>query len=226
MTSPAVSVVIPVRDGERYLGEAIRSVLAQTTPPGELIVVDDGSQDASAEIAASFAPVQLITGPPRGAPAARNAGVRRARGDLVAFLDADDVWAPDKLTLQLAALSAPETPDLVFGHVDEFLSPELTAEELAALPAPRGVVAGRVVITLLVRRAALERAGAFAEDLPAADFLDWLARSRALGQTETMLEAVVARRRIHRHNTQWASRPADVTRALRMALARRVGDGG
>lgn len=217
--SPTVSVVIPVRDGERYLSEAIGSVLEQRPAPHEIVVVDDGSRDGSARIAAAFGPpvIVLRRSPGGSAPAARNAGLAAATGDVLGFLDADDTWRPGRLVAQLGAL---EDADLVFGHVDEQLSPELTEAERAALPRPRGVVPGRVVTALLARRTAFDRVGRFDETLAAADFLDWLARARALGLTETMLDRVVADRRIHTRNTTWVSREADVLRALRTSLRR------
>lgn len=214
-------MVIPVLNGERYIAEALSSVCAQTRPPAEVIVVDNGSTDASVEIAGAFgSPVEVLTWIAGGAPGARNAGLRRAAGDVVAFLDADDTWAADKLSAQLSTLGDASAPDLVFGHVDEFVSPELT--DCAALPAPRGVVPGRVITTMLAKRATFDRVGWFDESLPAADFLDWLARARALGLTERMLDAVVARRRIHERNSQWTSRKSDITRALHAAIHRRA----
>lgn len=98
---PRISVVIPVFNGERFLGEAIRSALCQTLPPCEVIVVDDGSGDASAQVAASFGSlVQVIQQENRGEAAARNRGIAAAQGDWVAFLDCDDLWKPEKLARQ------------------------------------------------------------------------------------------------------------------------------
>lgn len=99
--SPRISVVIPVFNGERFLGEAIRSVLSQTLPPYEVLVIDDGSTDGSASLAESFGPpVRVIRQDNRGEAAARNRGIECAKGDWVAFLDCDDVWKPEKLALQ------------------------------------------------------------------------------------------------------------------------------
>ena len=111
LTAPEpISVVIPVFNGERFLAEAIESVAAQTLPPEEIIIVDDGSTDASPAIAGSFSKVRLIRQPNTGGAAARNAGIGAARSDLVAFLDQDDLWAPRKLELQAAHVTA--SPEL------------------------------------------------------------------------------------------------------------------
>lgn len=107
--SSAISVVIPCYNAEEYLAEAIRSAVSQTKTPSEIIVVDDGSTDSSARIAEQCGPlVRVIRQDNRGASAARNAGVRAAAGDWIAFLDADDVWAPTCLEkLSGAAETAP-----------------------------------------------------------------------------------------------------------------------
>jgi glycosyltransferase involved in cell wall biosynthesis len=102
-----VSIVVPVRDGEEFLAPTLRSALNQTTPPAEIVVVDDGSRDRSAEIARGFgAPVRLVTSPGTGACAARIAGARRADGDALMFLDADDLLGPTALEELTAALEA------------------------------------------------------------------------------------------------------------------------
>ncbi len=104
---PRVSVVIPALNMEAYLGECLESVFTQTYSRYEVIVVDDGSTDQTAEVALQYGPrVRLIRQAHRGTAAARNAGVRAARGDLVAFLDADDVWLPAYLEKQVATFDA------------------------------------------------------------------------------------------------------------------------
>lgn len=124
---PTVSAIIPVHNGARYVAESIRSVLAQSHPALECIVVDDGSTDGTAGVVAAFGSgVVVVTQDHRGVAAARNAGMRIARGDCFAFLDADDVWLPDKLAVQVAALRAePEAGAAYSGFLvtDEGLRP-------------------------------------------------------------------------------------------------------
>jgi glycosyltransferase involved in cell wall biosynthesis len=103
--SPLISVVVRVRDGARFPANAIASVLAQTYRPLEVIVVDDGSTDESAAIARAFSDVRVIGQGPQGVAAARNTGVQASRGELIAFLDADDTWLPGKLVAQARYLS-------------------------------------------------------------------------------------------------------------------------
>ncbi|MGB9751120.1 MAG: hypothetical protein C0183_21925 [Roseiflexus castenholzii] len=112
MTEPRVSVVITAYNAAEYLSAAIESVLAQSHPADDVVVVDDGSTDASAAVAQSYAHrgVRLIRQDNQGPGAARNRGIRETSGELVAFLDGDDLWLPNKLERQLVCLVAhPET---------------------------------------------------------------------------------------------------------------------
>ncbi len=110
-----IAVLIPCYNRSGQLPAAVRSVLEQTAPPDEIVIVDDGSTDGSAAVAESFDdPVRVIRQANRGAAAAQNRGLTECRGEWVAFLDSDDVWAPDKLERQLAAAAAVPDADLVF----------------------------------------------------------------------------------------------------------------
>jgi glycosyltransferase involved in cell wall biosynthesis len=103
--STSVSTIIPVHNGEAYLAEAIRSVLDQSQPPVECFVIDDGSTDATKEVAGQFgSEITYVYQDQAGVSRARNRGAEVARGELVAFLDHDDVWLPAKLERQIAAL--------------------------------------------------------------------------------------------------------------------------
>ena len=102
MTPGLISCVIPVFNGERYLGEALESVLAQSYQPLEVIVVDDGSTDETAEVARRYGErVRYVWQPNAGETAARNLGLTAAHGEFIAFLDADDVWDSEKLERQI-----------------------------------------------------------------------------------------------------------------------------
>jgi glycosyltransferase involved in cell wall biosynthesis len=106
-TPQSISVVIPCFNGSRYLGATIRSVLAQTAPPMEILVVDDGSTDDSASVAGSFGQaVRIIQQPNQGESVARNRGIDEAKGEWIAFVDADDLWEPGKLAAQLKLASS------------------------------------------------------------------------------------------------------------------------
>ncbi len=107
--TPSVSVVLPVRDGALFVAHAVKSILGQTFPDFELLVIDDGSQDATPalldRLAASDVRLRVLTQPPLGLAAALNRGLEEARATFVARMDADDIAAPERLALQVAALS-------------------------------------------------------------------------------------------------------------------------
>lgn len=111
-----VSVIIPVYNGARLLRRSIESVLRQTRPVAEILVIDDGSTDRTCEIVRSYgAPVRLISQQNAGAAAARNHGAREATAEWLAFLDHDDEWLPNKLELQLGALENMPDARLCYG---------------------------------------------------------------------------------------------------------------
>ena len=136
---PLVSVVIPFHDSERFLDESIASVIAQTHRTWELILVDDGSRDSSRTIAREHAdrlPGRVICiahpgGANRGVSAARNLGLRHARGEYIAFLDADDVWLPSKLAEQIALLERHRDAAMVHGRIQYWYSWTGRAEDAA-----------------------------------------------------------------------------------------------
>lgn len=220
-----VSVVIPVRDGARYLAEAIESALAQRDAAVDVVVVDDGSVDASAAIARRYAPdVRLLERERGGAGAARNAGVGLARGTHLAFLDADDVLAPRSLAARLeAAARHTPSPDLVWGRVRCFVSPDLPAREAAAIACPRAPIPGRLAGGLLLRRATFDAVGPMPTHLRVGEFIAWAARAQELGLVQLDVADVVLHRRLHRTNlgrTQHAAR-GDYARLLKEMLDRR-----
>lgn len=227
MAESLVTAAIPVRDGEAYLAEAIESVLGQSRPCDQVIVVDNGSTDRSAEIAAGFGPaVELVTEPRPGIGAARNAALRAARGDYLAFLDADDLWDPEKTALQLAAFEAEPQLQLVFGHVRQFVTPELLArEEAKGLRVPAEPQPGQYIGAMMARRAAIEAIGPWPEDVRVSDGLTFLLRVTELGLEQTMLSETVTLRRVHgaNHSIHNRDERAEFARHLKRSLDRRRG---
>lgn len=219
-----VSVVVPARNAAPYLAECLASVLGQSHPAHEVIVVDDGSTDATAAIAARFgAPVRVVGQAPAGANPARNRGVRESSGEFVAFLDADDLWEPTKLEVQLAAFAEDPPPDVVFGMVTQFRSPELAAGEGPVLRSGARPVVGHHLGAMLVRRGTFEAVGWLDETTYSGDFVDWFARASDQRLRIVTVDEVVMRRRLHRHNkglTEPAG-PREYARALRKVLERR-----
>jgi len=226
LAEPTVTAAIPVRDGEAYLAEAIESILAQSRPCDQVVVVDNGSSDRSAEIAAGFAPaVEVVHEPRPGIGAARNAALRAARGDLVAFLDADDLWEPEKTALQLAALEAEPKLQLVFGQVRQFVSPDLDEAAAEALRVPVDPQPGLYMGAMLARRTAIDAIGPWPEDVRVSDGLSFLLRAKELGLGQAMLAETVALRRVHGENHSIDNRDqrTEFARHLKRSLDRRRG---
>lgn len=126
MASAGVSVIIPVHNGERYLGEAIASVRRQSVSPIEIVIVDDGSTDGTAALADALgSDIRLIRQPHSGVTVSRNRGIRAARGDLIAFLDCDDMWTDDKLATQVPILLEHSDIQIALGHIRRMWIPLL-----------------------------------------------------------------------------------------------------
>jgi glycosyltransferase involved in cell wall biosynthesis len=226
-SAPLISVMMTVYNGAPYLAEAIESVLSQTYRPIEFIVVDDGSDDGSSEIAKGFVPaLQYVYHPRRGMGASRNRAVEIAKGQYLTYLDADDRLSPNALEKQATVLTAYPQVDVVFGHVREFVSPELDASARARLRPASERLPGRLPTTMLIRREAFFRVGLFVTDLKMGIGMDWSARAIEAGLTTFMLPDVIFERRLHGQNNgiRERERRTDYVRAVKAALDRRRTD--
>jgi len=198
---PLISVVIPAFNREAFLGEAIDSAIVQTYPNIEIIVVDDGSTDRTPEVAAGYGDrVVLLRQANAGASAARNTGIGRARGELIALLDSDDRWLPDKLALQ-APLFADSRVGLAHGAIRCFRSANGNAL-CEYFPGERLDVhdllghRGLCTQTLVFRRRIMEEVGGFDPSFKTAEDWEWTIRVAARYQTRGLAQ-VVAENRIH-----------------------------
>ena len=215
-----VAVVIPVRDGEAYLGQALASVLAQELAPREIVVVDDGSVDRSAAVARAASPlVRVVTQTPRGAGAARNRGVDETTSSWVAFLDADDRWVPEKLRLQRDAIAGLLGAVASIGLIRQFFSPELGR---SGAPNPE-ILAGLSPSALVVRRETFLATGGYPTDLLASEAAAWWIRFESTRPILARVPAVLAERRIHARNTGVVRADArgEFVRLAKAALDRR-----
>jgi glycosyltransferase involved in cell wall biosynthesis len=201
--SDLVSCIIPAFNAESFVGEAIESVLEQSYAAVELIVVDDGSTDRTADVARSYGPlVHCLVRPHRGAGAAKNDGVGLAQGGFVAFLDADDLWHPDKLTHQTTHLARKPEIDLSFTQYQNFWSEEIAEEgkKYHGHPLSRPA-SGWSMSTLLARRDVFKRFGCFEEDVTEKhQSLLWALRAAAQGAMVDVMSEVLTCRRLHSAN--------------------------
>lgn len=225
-----VSVIIPVYNYDRYLAEAIESVLSQTHQHLEIIVVDDGSTDQSGEVARSFAGrgVRYCHQAHAGIGPARNKGVELAQGEFIAFLDADDCWPQEKLERQLGAFESDPALEMVFGQAMQLHNgPEWEAgvrdKNLAAGALVPGIVPG----TMLIKRDAFLRVGKFQGDWKVGEFIDWYARAVELQIRSSVLPDLFLWRRIHDSNQGIRERQSvsDYARVLKAKLDRRRAEG-
>jgi glycosyltransferase involved in cell wall biosynthesis len=223
-----VSVIIPVWNGAPYLRDAIGSVLAQTLPPLELIVVDDGSTDETPAILASYGDaIRVHRQPNAGQGAATMAGIAMARGSMLAFNDSDDAWPMQRNQQLVKALEDDVSLDAAFGHCEQFVSPELDDDTKRRLAPPYPILAGEITSCMTIRRSAFERIGGFNPEYLSSHFVDWLARAKSAGIKTTMLDAIVLRRRLHENN--FSRRQPEVRdhlhlKALRQHILRSRGD--
>lgn len=200
-SSALISVIMPVYNGEKYLEEAIRSVLDQSYRSFEFILVDDGSEDNSARIARRHSPPLLYTFQRhQGLSAARNRGVALAKGEYLSWLDADDVWEKDKLEKQMAAFDSRPGLEMVFGHMRQFFTPEMTEEERRKIRLDAGLIPGYSLGSLLIKREAFFEAGNFELKWELGADTQWLLRAQEKGLRSLMLPDLVFRRRIHSSN--------------------------
>jgi glycosyltransferase involved in cell wall biosynthesis len=227
-TTAPISVIIPVHNNAAYLGEAVTSVLDQTRPPAEVIAVDDGSTDGSSEVLKSFAPrIKVIRQVNRGTGAARNRGLEAATQEYVAWLDADDLALPTRFEVQLRAFGRLPRPDIVFGGLEQFVSPELATADAERIRFVPGALAAPLPSCFMARSAVFDRVGPLRSDTDAT-FMDWYLRALDLDLVIVFTPEVIARRRLHTANRSLNNRDLhrDYIRILKGSLDRRRGRPG
>lgn len=217
----SVSLIIPAYNAARYLKEALDSAIYQTRPPQEIIVIDDGSTDNTRDLVAYYGPmVRYVYQENQGIGAARNAGVRLAQGDYVSFLDADDFWTSDKLERQMAVFQKQPEINMVFGWIQQFISPEISAAELQKWQCPPDPMPGMHAGTMLIPKKDFEAVGYFRTDLRVSEFIEWYGRAQARGFKSHTIDQVLMHRRIHGQNTMLKQQNSsqDYLEAVRAAL--------
>jgi glycosyltransferase involved in cell wall biosynthesis len=206
-----VSVIIPVFNGEGLVADAVRSIRHQ---PGaevlEIIVVNDGSTDGTARVVAGLGrDIRCFLQTNRGPAAARNRGLKEARGSFIAFLDQDDLWSPGHLHILMQALVRDASADVAMGRTQALMLTGRTEKRPVFEKFSHPWLAPHVG-SALFRRTVFDRIGAFDEGLETCcDDLDWFLRARERGTSITLVDAVTYLFRIHEANT---SRDADFRR--------------
>lgn len=194
---PLISVIIPTYNSERYLSSAIESVLNQTYLNYELLVVDDGSTDSSTQIAQSFANhIHYLYKPWSGIYLTRDYGVKASASEWIAFLDADDLWLENKLSLQMQAVIDNPQIDMFFTHVEEFYEDNAPSD----IRRLHTAVAGVIPSTLLIRRSAWNSIVMNTTNQQTGEFVEWYAKALEAGLSTLILPQTLAKRRVHANN--------------------------
>jgi glycosyltransferase involved in cell wall biosynthesis len=196
-----ISVVVPVYNGERFLAEALVSLRRQSLPAADVVAIDDGSTDGSAAVLADFPELRVVRQPNAGCAVARNRGVALASHEIIAFLDQDDVWHPERLERSAAVLANDPTLGFVVCATENFLTPGMDAAPSWLDPRMLDVPQhGFGTCALMVRRATFDAVGPFDPTKVPVDDSEWLVRALDFGIRYDHLNDVLVRRRIHENN--------------------------
>lgn len=207
--SPRVSVLIPTYNTGRYIGSALESVLGQTYQDLEIIVLDDGSTDNTREVVAGYPQVRYIYHEHSGIPITRNRAISEAKGEFVVFLDADDLWEPDKLQKQVDYMDSHPDCQLVYTLVRNFFDgqPENMTERQEQL---LNANMDNCLVTCCIRRSLYEKHGGYREDYPYGEDTQWVARLWALGiNMKHCIQEPLYLRRIHDANISLTHRKVE-----------------
>lgn len=218
MPEPAATVVVASHNGEKFLAETLESAFAQSFDSFEVVFVDDGSEDGTAEIAQSF-PVRYVHQSNLGLAAARNTGLENARGEFIAFLDDDDILPPTKLELQVGYLRQHPEIGCVLGR-QEWIFDGVTPPNFQHDPI-FGELGGIQFVTAMIRRQVLQDMGGFDPSFRYAEDRDLFIRLREHDVEIAVLPNVVLRKRLHGSNmTMNAPTTHPMLRSLREKLER------
>jgi alpha-1,6-rhamnosyltransferase len=213
---PLVSVIMAAYNAARYIGPALESLFAQDWPSFEAIVVDDGSEDRTGEIARSFPRVEYVRQANAGPSAARNTALARSKGEFVANFDADDLLPPTRLTVQATHLVGHPEIGCVFGRQEWLNAPEWMARDPVY-----GDVDGIPLSSAMFRRNVLLELGGYDTSFVHGEDMDVLIRMRERGIEYTVLPDVVLYRRFHEASlTGGRSHHDPLLRSLRAKLER------
>lgn len=197
-----VSVIIPVYNGEKYLEEAIESVLVQKLKPLEIIVVDDGSEDRTKIITKKFSKyINYIYQNRMGVGYSRNRGIGLSIGNFIAHLDHDDTWEKDKLLLQCEAFKKDEDIEVIGGLMRSFYSSEINPEEMRKIYCPPHPLPSFSASSIVVKKSVYSKVGLYKGGINNSPDFEWFLRVREIGLKEKMIDKVISNRRIHKLNT-------------------------
>jgi glycosyltransferase involved in cell wall biosynthesis len=222
-----VSVVIPVHNGAAFLREAVESALTQDGYETEVVVVDDGSTDQSREVAAAIPGVRCLAVSHGGPSSARNAGVEASSGEFLAFLDADDLWPPGKLSIQVSYLRSHPDVGCVLGRQELLIEPGVALPDWVTAPpmlaygeTHPGPTDQLPPMSMVVPRRVFDEVGPFDTRFTLGEDVDWILRLLERGIRIEQLEDVVLIRRLHGSNLTYDT--AGLRRSMFEVLKARI----
>lgn len=221
MPTVEVTAIIPVRNGAAFIRDALQSVYEQSWTPAEVIVIDDGSEDDTVAQLSRFPHIICESQPPSGQAKARNRGAHLASQKYIAFLDADDLWSPGKLELQLRFLAQNPEIEIVSGQMIQF-SLSLTGEFIQRTSPATANLPG----LLLMKRDTFWRVGPYSSEWRVGEPIEWWARALDQNINTGSIPHVVLKRRIHEQNLgKLANAPTrDYLQILHAVVKRRRGE--
>ena len=200
MSPPKVSIVIPLYNGEAHILETVESARSQDYPNTEIIVVDDGSTDGAAKLVSGLPEVTYFFQENQGNAAARNTGIERSSGDLVALLDQDDIWLPHKLSRQVAALQQNPASGFAICHAVLKLQPGMALPAAYKPEMAQGPFPAYLPSALMMRRETLARVGGFDTNFAMGNDSDWFFRAKDAGVNGVVVPEVLFEVRVHATN--------------------------
>lgn len=222
-----ISVIVPVYNGDRFISKTIDSVITQSYKNIEIIVVDDGSTDKSVDIVKSYKNIQYIYQDNKGPSSARNTGISSSKGTYIAFLDCDDVWYNEKLSMQEEFLRNNPKIGFVFAHrkmiIEEGIpKPPWYREHLFEKPSPILTASA-----LLARRSAFEAVGGYNTDFRFGENAEWLSRAKHIGIKMEILKEVLLDQRLHDENQTYHldEMRSNILKVLKNSIDRKKGLG-
>lgn len=197
-----ISVIVPTYNSANYLSECINSILGQSYNKLEIIIVDDGSIDNTQDLKLyDNDRVNYYYQEHQGISSALNYAINLSKGEYISFLDADDLWHPNKLEIQLDVLLNNSNIDMVFGHIKQFISPEIPEEEIENTTNMDLKTPGYSRNTLLIRKKTFLEVGLFSKEYATGEFIEWYTRAQGIGLKNHLIQDILSRRRVHRNNT-------------------------
>lgn len=222
--TPLVSVIIPVYNC-KYIGETLNSVRSQTYTNIEITVIDDGSTDNTPDIISSFKDVKVVRTENKGVASARNEGLKECRGEFIAFIDADDIWSPDKTSRQVKLLMENTEYDLIYGRFCNFFQKDSKLPPMIEKGRFLDSDIGSLISlgTLIVRNDVIRKIGFFDEKLRTGEDLDWFIKMKESGSRVYFDDHEVMQRRLHSSNLSYKgiSGESNLVKLLKASLERK-----